>query len=195
MSLTYVEVGGTRGELPEGYHHVRRHELIGTGEPVFRVGAAALRRWEMHRASGLRVRAHGGTRFAPVEPARTTPALPVPDPKAPRPVAVGVRVACGAGVGALRIWVPCEVVWCLDKPRFFGFGYGTLPGHPECGEEAFELSLDDAGQVWFDIKAFSRPATWYSRLAGPVARAAQRRVTDRYVQAMRQIAATAVPPR
>ncbi len=166
MNLSYVEVGGTRGELPEGYHHVRRHEVIGAGEAVFRRAAAGLRRWDLHRGAGLRVRAPG-------------------------PAAVGVRVDCGVGLGPARIWVPCEVVWLLDQPQFFGFGYGTLPGHPECGEEAFELTLDDAGEVCFTIKAFSRPATWYARLAGPVMRAVQQRVTDRYVRAAHRLAAPA----
>jgi uncharacterized protein (UPF0548 family) len=65
------------------------------------------------------------------------------------------------GLGPLR--APCEVVW--SSPA--GFAYGTRPGHPATGEEAFEVALDDDGQVWFTVTAFSRPAGTLMRVAGP----------------------------
>lgn len=40
----------------------------------------------------------------------------------------------------------------------FGFGYVTLPGHVECGEDRFVVEWaqsDDS--VWYDILDFSRP--------------------------------------
>jgi len=165
VALTYPEVGATRTErLPRGYRHVHRHERLGVGESTLRRAATALGNWDMHRAAGLAVRARG-------------------------PAAVGSRMASGTGVGPLRIWAPCEVVWLRDEPERYGFGYGTLPGHPERGEEAFEVSVDSEGQVWFDIRAFSRPATWYARVGSPVVRRIQDAVTDRYVNAMRTLAA------
>ena len=33
--------------------------------------------------------------------------------------------------------VPCRIVWVVDEPDAFGFGYGTLRGHPDEGEESF----------------------------------------------------------
>jgi uncharacterized protein (UPF0548 family) len=72
----------------------------------------------------------------------------------------------------MRIWAPCEVVWLRDEPERYGFGYGTLPGHPEIGEEAF-LVLRDGDAVVFEVTAFSRPARWWIRAAGPAARAVQ----------------------
>ena len=40
-----------------------------------------------------------------------------------------------------------------------GFGYGTLPGHPERGEEAFVVGRDDADGVWFEVpRSAARPA-------------------------------------
>ena len=32
---------------------------------------------------------------------------------------------------------PCRVVYVIDEPDIRGFAYGTLPGHPESGEERF----------------------------------------------------------
>ncbi|GHH40792.1 uncharacterized protein (UPF0548 family) [Streptomyces candidus] len=57
----------------------------------------------------------------------------------------------------------------MDEERRAGFGYGTLPGHPECGEEVFLVETDQAdGSVWLTVRAFSRPVAWYARAAGPL---------------------------
>jgi uncharacterized protein (UPF0548 family) len=158
--LTYPEVGATRGvQLPAGYRHVRRHEKLGVGPEAFRRAVDGLRGWNMQRGAGLRV------------PASTPP----PE--------VGLRVTMS--VAGLKI--PCQVVWVVDEERRYGYGYGTLPGHPEAGEEAFEVHLDGTDQVWLDIRAFSRPARWYTRLAGPLGWFAQDLATSRYVAAMRRV--------
>jgi uncharacterized protein (UPF0548 family) len=73
----------------------------------------------------------------------------------------GVRLT--VRLGPLR--APTEVVWVSDG----GFAYGTLPGHPASGEEAFEVTRDDQDRVWFTVTAFSRPAGLLMRLGGPLA--------------------------
>jgi uncharacterized protein (UPF0548 family) len=87
--------------------------------------------------------------------------------------------------------VPVRVVRVVDEPDRRGFVYGTLPGHPETGEEAFLVERDADG-TWIKVRAFSRPARWYSRLGGPVTSWMQRRYTERYVaaaeKAVRQVA-------
>jgi uncharacterized protein (UPF0548 family) len=75
------------------------------------------------------------------------------------------------------------VVWVRQDERTIGFGYGTLAGHPEIGEEAFVVSRNEAGEVWLEIRAFSRPQRWFVRLAGPVAHLLQDLVTARYIRA------------
>jgi uncharacterized protein (UPF0548 family) len=136
-------VGATRGAtLPAGYRHLRYRRYLG-GRDAFEVGAEALLTWRMHRAAGVRIEA-SAERAAP-----------------------GVIVRSGLGVGALRLVAPCEVVWSAEEPDRAGFGYGTLPGHPESGEESFVVTRDGNGRVWFTITAFSRPARWFTRAAGP----------------------------
>lgn len=63
--------------------------------------------------------------------------------------------------------------------------YGTLPGHVECGEETFLITLGEDGIVTGRCVAFSRHAWWLARLGAPVARWVQRVVTRRYVDGMR----------
>jgi uncharacterized protein (UPF0548 family) len=94
------------------------------------------------------------------------------------PVTLGLETRLRLG----PVPVPVRVVAVVAEPERRGFAYGTLPGHPEVGEEAFLAERDGEG-TWVRVRAFSRPGTWYSRLGGPVARLVQARVTERYVRA------------
>ena len=78
---------------------------------------------------------------------------------------------------------PGRVVYLLDEPDRFGFAYGTLPGHPERGEEAFVVVRAN-GRIGFQVIAFSRPRDWRARLGKPVARALQVRTIGTYLTAM-----------
>lgn len=157
LPLTYPEVGATQGPLPAGYHHVRRSAVVGSGRSRFDDAATAVMRWGMLRGAGVFV-------------AASTPVA-----------AVGSHVL--VGVGPLR--APCRVVYVTDEPDRRGFAYGTLPGHPESGEEMFGVRYDPAtGTVYADVVAFSRHATWWSRLGAPVTALAQRVVTARYLSAV-----------
>jgi len=159
--LTYPEVGATRGSaLPAGYHHAERRELVGRGEAVFDASRAAVRQWAMQRRAGIAI----------------YPPDAVPD--------AGTTVLAELRFGPLGVVAPCRVVWTIDDPGASGFGYGTLPGHPERGEEAFVVERDSNDDVWFVIRAFSRPATWYAQLGAIVARRIQRRVTETYLRAL-----------
>jgi uncharacterized protein (UPF0548 family) len=101
-----------------------------------------------------------------------------------RVLASSARVAPDAVV-VLRlgpIKVPCRVVHVFDEPTRRGFAYGTLPGHPVIGEEAFVLERHPDGTVTFTVTAFSRPANLLVRLGGPFA---QNLLTERYLGALR----------
>ncbi len=111
-----------------------------------------------------------------------------PRPTAPR-VAVGVEVTGRLGIGRLVLRLPCQVVWVVEEADRIGFGYGTMAGHPESGEEAFVVSRDRYGGVWLEIVAFSRPQRWFVRLAGPVGVLLQELATTGYVRAARALAA------
>ncbi len=59
--------------------------------------------------------------------------------------------------------------------RRFGFAYGTLPAHVEQGEERFTVERHANGEVWYDLRAFSKPRYWPVRIGKPLARRLQRR--------------------
>lgn len=164
--LSYPEVGATReGPLPAGYRHLCYRTHLGDGAAVMAAATQALLGWRMHEAVGVRVQAS--------------------DPKA----TAGVTVLSRPGLGPLRLAAPCRVVWAEATPRRAGFGYGTMAGHPVSGEEAFEVTLDAEDRVWFDIRAFSRPAHWYVWLAGPAVPLLQRAYARRCGAVLRRLSA------
>jgi len=91
-------------------------------------------------------------------------------------------------VGPIVAVAPCRIVYLVDEPDRFGFAYGTLPGHPESGEEAFVVDHLPGGDVQFTVTAFSRPTGLLPRLGGPVTRLVQSRATRAYLRAMERIA-------
>jgi len=164
--FSYAEQGATRdAALPAGYDHVEREHVVGSGRADFDWASAAVFRWTAQRGAGLRVLADG--------PASTP----------------GTVVLMTAGLRRLGLDIPCRVVWVVDEADRRGFGYGTLPGHPESGEESFVVTLRPDGQVVYALRAFSRLATPLSRLGGPVSHRVQHLALDRYVTAIRRAAA------
>lgn len=162
LALSYAEVGHTALALPDGYRHVRRVAVLGHGRPTFERAAAQVLGWQVQSRAGLEVRASSAT------------------------AEVGSVVELRLGVAALVLKIPCRVVYVVDEPLRRGFAYGTLPGHPESGEEAFVVSYDPGSdEVTLQITAFSKPATLLTRLGGPVASIGQDLMTRRYLSALR----------
>ncbi len=165
VPFTYAEVGATRdAELPAGYDSVQRSVVVGSGTAAFERAAAAVFDWRMQRGIGLRVRATG----------------PASEP--------GTVVVLTAGLPRFGYDIPCRVVWAETEGDERGFAYGTLPGHPESGEECFLVRLTPAGEVVYEIRVFFRLASRLARLSGPVSLLLQRLATDRYVAAIRRAA-------
>lgn len=89
------------------------------------------------------------------------------------------------GAPFVSISAPCRVTRVTDEAAHWGFSYRTLPGHPELGEEAFDVRLEASDQVRLGIVAVSRHAGALMGLVGPVASLVQRRVTVAYGRALR----------
>jgi uncharacterized protein (UPF0548 family) len=88
------------------------------------------------------------------------------------------------GPGVISMRIPCRVVYVIDEPDRRGFAYGTLPGHPESGEESFVLHRETGDRVRFVITAFSRPSTRLAKLGGPATQRLQHFMTTRYLRSL-----------
>lgn len=151
---------GVEAWRADGYREFSRRALLGHGSGRFEECRAELFRWTVQRRAGVRV---------------------FPDSAACLP---GVTILLSWGVGPFRIDAPCRIVRVVDESRRAGFTYGTIKGHPESGEESFVVELDDAQRVWLTIRAYSRPARWYSKFAHPVAHLVQDMITRRYLRSL-----------
>jgi uncharacterized protein (UPF0548 family) len=170
--FTYAEVGATAGEMPNGYRHLERQIFVGVGPASFDAVSRLLLSWEMHRLSGLAVSASHTS------------------------VIEGTVGTLRLGVGVLSVRAPVRVVRVVDEPRRRGFAYGTLPGHPESGEEFFLVEHNADDLVFLTIRAFSRPVSRLARLGGPITPAVQSWMTNRYLRSASRWSkhSSALPP-
>ena len=172
--VTYAEVGATRpgSSLPPGYQHDRYTRALGSGSEVFAAACSGLRDWACHEGAGL---------------------MRVPS----RPeLREGVTLVQALPVGPAYVPAACRIVWVLDEPDRFGFAYGTLPEHPESGEEAFVVVRDPTdGTVRLDIVVFSRARHPLARLGWFVGRQIQLRVTNRFLDGLESYVQAAISER
>jgi uncharacterized protein (UPF0548 family) len=160
---TYGDLGGTlTGRQPEGFRHDHYKMELGHGHEVFRRAVEGLKAWEAHHVPGVRVFPKGQN----VQP--------------------GATVAVTLGTPFLALLAPCRIIHVVDEEASWGFAYGTLPGHPEQGEEAFVVSMSLDENVRFEVVAFSRPADLLVRLSGPIGRSIQKGGTSGYLRALRR---------
>ena len=202
QAVTYGAIGATRTDEhhfwrpPRGYRPLSRRVRLGSGEARFRQAAAELMTWGVQRGSGIAVaniEAGTGEEYAGLE--LDADGQPIGLREAGGGEVVygeggqpGIRNGMSAVLripfGPVHVDAPVRIVWTIDDEHEVGFGYGTLRGHPESGEEAFVVEHHDDDSVWFVLRAFSRPATLLSRLGAPIARLEQRRYTARYLRAL-----------
>lgn len=167
--FSYPDVGASRATLPTGYVVDHRRVYLGDGAAVFTAACLALRHWHMLPPAWVQV-------YCP------TPAL-----------APGTDVLVLAHCYGLWWLNACRIVYVLEDTvpqRRFGFAYGTLRGHAECGEERFTVEWQSDNTVWYDLLAFSRPGRWLVRLGYRWARRVQERFGQASLMAMVQAVAT-----
>lgn len=157
--FTYAEVGLTREAPPLNFQSFTWSAMLRVGVD-FDTAARDLLGWQVQARAGLRVAASS--------------LIVEPD-------AVAVM---RLGFGPLALRIPCRVVYVIDEADRQGFAYGTLPGHPESGEEAFVVHREAGNRVRLVITAFSRPSTRLAKLGGPATRQFQRFMTSRYLQTL-----------
>lgn len=203
VPVTYGAIGGTQAKdlmqyPPKGFRPVERRVRIGHGQARWEHAWVETMSWGIQRRSKIRVDAleapaevTAGTYVpvafdddgTPVQPAGTSAAgeiLYAPD---------GTPMLRPGDTAIMHVplfpaKVPARVVYVVDEPLRKGFAYGTLPGHPERGEEAFIVEYRDDDSVWLTIRAFSRPSSWLFWVGYPIVRLMQEIYTSRYERAL-----------
>lgn len=158
--VTYDHVASTLDPDadPTGSRY-QRQVTVGTGAAAFSAARTALRTWRPQRSLGASI---------------------APDGVAPD---LGETVVLGLGLGPLRLAVPNRIVAVVDETNRYGYAYGTLPGHPEQGEELFLLEIEDDATATFTIRVDAQPAADLRHLSS-VIRPLQRLALRRYLAAV-----------
>ena len=164
-TFSYAEVGETRGgELGaryKGFTVDNNRIRLGMGRDTFQSGSSAVHDWKMFQLGWI-----------DLFPRKA-------------PIATGQTVA--SRIHHLGFWSlnACRVVYTIEDPRRFGFAYGTLEDHAECGEERFIVEWQPDDSVWFQILAFSKPRS-LARMGAPLARTLQRRFAREAMKAIQE---------
>ena len=170
LPFSYPEVGATRSQgAPPNYNVDHNRIRLGDGEDVYLRAVAALKSWQQFDLG-----------WVTIVPPNT-------------PVEVGRTVAVQARTFGFWSLSAARIVYVIEDAapvRRFGFAYGTLPNHVECGEERFTIEQREDDSVWYDIYAFSHPQHPLVKLGFPIARKLQKRFVK---ESLARIARVAQP--
>ena len=151
LPFTYAEVSATNATPPQSYTVDHNRIQLGEGEATFNGAVESLKKWQQFDLGWVTI--------------------------VPRGVAIEVGATVAVKARAFGMWSlnACRIVYVINEPRRFGFAYGTLPDHVECGEERFLVEWLSDNTVWYDILAFSHPQHPLVKLSVPLARRLQKR--------------------
>jgi len=203
-SVTYGSVGGTQAvDLmqypPTGHRPAEYRARIGHGEQRWQYACEQVLTWGVQNNAGMRVErvpaadGYAESGYQPVQFDEAGQPIGAAALGAePQYTAEGVQLTFPGETIVLHVPVlgvfsaraPARVVLLVDEEDRQGFAYGTLPGHPESGEELFVVERSEDGSVWLSIRAFSRPANFGWRLLGPALRLFQETWSRRYLRAL-----------
>ena len=164
--FTYSAVGATTGTPPADFKLDHNRVKLGSGSCTYQRAIDSLKNWKQFDLGWVSIVPEG----VPIEVGST--------------VAVKARAFGSWSLSATRI------VYLIDDDgpiKRFGFAYGTLPDHVECGEERFTVEWHEADEsVWFDILAFSKPRHPLVRVSFPLARLLQKRFAREAMERIRK---------
>jgi uncharacterized protein (UPF0548 family) len=171
LPLSYDPIGLARTGR-EGFALDEHVAILGAGEAAFASATKALGDWR-----------HFDLGWVEIFPARA----------AIEPGTVLAVLVRHVGFWSLN---GCRVVYSVGATSGFefGFAYGTLTNHGECGEEIFLVNYQAAtGEVTYRIRAVSRPRAPLARLGYPLTRLLQARFRRDSAAAMTRAVAGVLP--
>ena len=163
LPLSYRPIGLAKEAAP-GFTSAELSETVGSGRQTFERAKVALTEWRHFKLGWVELFPRG----ASIEPGTVVAVL----------------------VHHLGLWSlnGCRVLYRIGDQggATFGFAYGTLRNHAECGEEIFEVSLSEREEVIYRIRAVSKPRAALARIGYPFTRMFQAKFRHDSIQAMRR---------
>ena len=167
-AFTYSAVSASNGTPPEGFIVDHNCIQLGQGVHAYERAVSALKQWQQFDLG-----------WVSIVPKRV-------------PLEIGATVAVKARAFGTWVLNATKIVYVINEPECFGFAYGTLPDHVECGEERFTVEFHKTDEsVWYDILAFSKPQHPLVKLSYPLARKLQKRFARDSMEHMRDLVSPA----
>jgi len=161
LNFSYDSVGATREDpMPSGYRHDFYEIDLGKGSKIFENAKSGLKNYQAQIGAGLVVVAND------------------------KHLKENTSLFIGINLLFLSVVARTRIAYVNESENAFSYAYGTLDGHPEEGEEAFILTIDENENVVLEIICFSKMKCIGTKIGKPVARYLQRRVTNNYLKAM-----------
>ncbi len=161
--FSYQNVGTSNAGTQKGFKNDHNFVYLGQGDQVWIRAKNALNNWNQFPPSWTRI--------------------------LPRRTSIKKSEAVVVLFKIFGIWWinTAKIVYTIDESDKYGFAYGTLPGHVARGEELFFIKKDQNGNIYYHIKAFSKPAYWIILLAFPLMRYFQRRFVKESMMIMQKL--------
>ncbi len=176
--FSYSEIGVSLTGAPPGYVVDSNRIKIGEGREAFEKAKDAVRGWKMFDLSWVELHSTD------------------------TPLEIDRNVAIVASHYGFYSINAARIVYTFDETsdeleiERFGFAYGTLIEHGEIGEERFSVEFHrSSGEVFYDLFAFSRPASLLVQIGYPIARDLQKTFAQDSKIAMQRAVSALPSPR
>jgi uncharacterized protein (UPF0548 family) len=199
-TVDYAAVGAT--QAPDLLQYPPEHSIpaaaqwrIGSGEERFRTAVEALLAWAPLKGAGLEladVRPAPGPTYTGVSfddsgnavaPSRSDADQRF-DAEGTPYVGAGTTVTVRGKVARFRADAELRVIFVIEEARRVGFALGTVGGSVVSGEESFMIEWRENDEVWFDVRAFDRPVTFWNRLFKGFVRRRRKALFAAYLRAI-----------
>ncbi|GLJ60184.1 MULTISPECIES: DUF1990 family protein [Microbacterium] len=199
-TVDYAAVGAT--QAPDLLQYPPEHSIpaasawrIGSGEERFRTAVDALLSWGALKGAGLTlsdVRPAPGPTYTGVSfdeagnavaPSRSDADQRFDADGTPY-VGAGTTVTVHGKVGGSRADAELRVIFVIEEARRVGFALGTVGNSVVSGEESFMIEWRENDEVWFEVRAFDRPMTFWNRLFKTLVRRRRKALFAGYLRAI-----------
>ncbi|UUT35320.1 DUF1990 family protein [Microbacterium elymi] len=205
-TVDYAAVGATQAPDLMQYppeRSVPAHETwrIGSGQTRFEAATEALLSWRAQRDGGLTVtdvRPAAGPMYTgvsfdheghPIAPSRQEADQRFDADGTPW-VGSGTTLRLHGRVNGMKADAELRVIFVVEEPRRVGFALGTVADSVVSGEESFMIDWLDNDEVWFTVRAFDAPRSFFYRMLPTLVKRRRRALSQRYLRAISPLYST-----
>jgi uncharacterized protein (UPF0548 family) len=205
-TVDYAAVGATQAAdlmqyPPEKSTPFTESWRIGSGEGRFQAASEALLEWRAQRGGGLTVSdirpasgpVYSGVSFDheghPITPSKSEAEQRFDADGTPW-VSPGATLHLHGRVHGLKADGELRVIFVAEDSHRVGFALGTVGRSVVSGEESFMVEWYENDEVWFTVRAFDRPASFFYKMFPFLVKRRRKALSQGYLRAISPLYAT-----